>query len=162
MSNKKTVGANIQYFRKAAKIKQDAMADALGISTASLSMYENGKRFPNSALLEKIAQVLQVKVSDLYKEKELPSIESHGSSRIAEDDNLVSHIAIREQLVAFRSVLEAARNLYPDETHGPLLEVFKNYEAMLSLLEESANTIHNLGIKLQHTTEMLYNWTRKK
>jgi transcriptional regulator with XRE-family HTH domain len=47
-------------------VSLEELSDETGISLGALSNYENGKRYPRIDQLEKIAEVLEVTISDLY------------------------------------------------------------------------------------------------
>ena len=68
---KRTVGKNITKFRKEAKIRQEELANRLGITTTTLSKIENGEGSVRLDLLEKIAEELQVRLADLMFEDEV-------------------------------------------------------------------------------------------
>lgn len=68
---KETVGKNITKFRKEAKIRQEELANRLGITTTTLSKIENGEGSIRLDLLEKIAEELQVRLVDLMFDDEV-------------------------------------------------------------------------------------------
>ena len=56
---------NLQYIRVARGLRQQDVADGLGISRATYANYEAGQRSPNHVMLMKIAALFQVHVDDL-------------------------------------------------------------------------------------------------
>lgn len=70
---KKQLGQRIQTLRKRAKLKQEAVADEIGIDAKSLSRIEGGSRFPSMEVLEKIALVLQVPLRELFEFPDTPA-----------------------------------------------------------------------------------------
>ena len=54
------LGENIQTIRKYKKMKQQELADAIGINMQSLSKIERGVNYPTFDTLEKIMDVLEV------------------------------------------------------------------------------------------------------
>lgn len=60
-----TIGENIKKIRKEKRLTQKELAQRLNVSQANLAQYENGKRNPKLATLQKIADALEVSVSDL-------------------------------------------------------------------------------------------------
>ena len=68
---KRTVGNNITKFRKEAKIRQEELAERVGITSSTLSKIENGEGNVKLNTLEKIAEELQVRVVDLMYEDDV-------------------------------------------------------------------------------------------
>ena len=56
---------NLQSIRAARGLRQQDVADGLGISRATYANYEAGQRSPNNVMLMKIAVLFQVRVDDL-------------------------------------------------------------------------------------------------
>ena len=63
--NYKHLGENIQTVRKLKKMKQQELADAVGINMQSLSKIERGVNYPTFETLEKIMEVLEVSPNEL-------------------------------------------------------------------------------------------------
>jgi len=63
---KKLLGLRIRELRKIKKLTQEQLAEKIKIETPSLSNIENGKNYPNSDTIEKIAKGLEVEVFELY------------------------------------------------------------------------------------------------
>ena len=59
------LGENIQTIRKYKKMKQQELADAIGINMQSLSKIERGVNYPTFDTLEKIMDVLEVTPNEL-------------------------------------------------------------------------------------------------
>lgn len=62
-----TFGEKVKLLRITQNMTQDALADAAGITKASLSNYERNKRCPQYPAAEAIANALGVPVSELYE-----------------------------------------------------------------------------------------------
>lgn len=62
---KKILGRRVQELRKRQNIKQEQLAELIGIAPRNLSNIETGRTFPSPENLEKIAKVLGVKIKDL-------------------------------------------------------------------------------------------------
>ena len=58
-------GQKIRDLRKKHGITQKALADKLGTSPQNLAQYESGKRHPKIETLQKIADALDIPVSDI-------------------------------------------------------------------------------------------------
>ena len=65
MNIKKLFGKRLQEIRKSKKITQEALAELMGIETASLSNIERGKYFPSVENLEKILFILKIDLAEL-------------------------------------------------------------------------------------------------
>lgn len=63
---KKLLGRRVQELRKRQNIKQEQLAEFIGIAPRNLSNIETGRTFPSPENLEKIAKVLGVKIKDLF------------------------------------------------------------------------------------------------
>lgn len=59
------VGKRIKRFRNKADITQEQLADKVGVSTTHVGLVETGKRRMSLKTLQKVANVLRVKVKDL-------------------------------------------------------------------------------------------------
>lgn len=62
----KKLGQRIASLRKARKLTQEQMAEALGCSVEFISLVERGVNAPSVAGLEKFAKVLKVGVKELF------------------------------------------------------------------------------------------------
>ena len=62
---KMKVGENILYWRKIKGLKQETLAEKIGISVTALSNIENGVSKPNIERIEDIADALEIEVSQL-------------------------------------------------------------------------------------------------
>ncbi len=65
MSRLKILGINIKKYRKAKGYRQLDLAEAIGVSEDYICRVENGLKFLSLRRLFKLADVLDVKVSDL-------------------------------------------------------------------------------------------------
>lgn len=62
----RTLGANIQRFRKAAGLSQEKMGELIGIDRVSVGYIEQGKRSPRLATLFAMANVLEIDVAEFF------------------------------------------------------------------------------------------------
>lgn len=62
----KTLGKKIQKVRKSTGMTQEDVAYKIGISRAYMGYIEQGRYSPSLEVLEKIARVLKIKMSDLF------------------------------------------------------------------------------------------------
>ena len=68
------LGNNIQTIRKFRGMKQQELADKIGINMQSLSKIERGLNYPAYETLEKIMEVLDVRRMNYYRENGSMSI----------------------------------------------------------------------------------------
>ena len=62
----KKLGQRIASLRKAQKLTQEQLAEALGCSVEFISLVERGVNAPSVAGLEKFAKILKVEVRELF------------------------------------------------------------------------------------------------
>lgn len=65
-TTKTLLGQRIQEIRKRAKLKQEYVAEQVGIDAKSLSRIEGGTRYPSLDTLAKLGEVLQVSLKDFF------------------------------------------------------------------------------------------------
>ena len=73
---KKLLGERIKEIRKSKNLTQEQLAERIGIEIPSLSNIENGKNYPNSETIEKIANGLEMEVFELYIFEHLKELDS--------------------------------------------------------------------------------------
>ena len=56
----------LEELRKARGIKQEALADAMGVSRQTISSLENGRYNPSVILAIKLARYFEMKVEDIF------------------------------------------------------------------------------------------------
>jgi transcriptional regulator with XRE-family HTH domain len=74
-----TIGENIKAARKALRMSQDALAEAIGANRVTISKYENGGYLPSVPALERLADALHTTPEELSGrdpgiKKEAPSV----------------------------------------------------------------------------------------
>lgn len=70
-------GERISRLRKNRGMTQRELADALNISRAALSHYENNRRLPDYDMLRRISELLGVRMSELMEDA--PAADSSGA-----------------------------------------------------------------------------------
>ena len=63
---KRKLGKRIADLRRAKKLTQDQLAEAVGCSVEFISLVERGVNAPSVAGLEKFSEVLRVEVKELF------------------------------------------------------------------------------------------------
>ncbi len=64
--NGKTIGEKITFLRNEMNITQKELAQKLGISVASIAMYELNERIPRDEMKKKISEFFKVPIQDLF------------------------------------------------------------------------------------------------
>ena len=72
---------NLKYYRLAANMSQQELADKVGMQKMTISNYENGKRQADSATVIKLAKALGVKTSSLLLDPAAGANITHGAYR---------------------------------------------------------------------------------
>jgi DNA-binding XRE family transcriptional regulator len=62
----KSLGKKIQKIRKGKELTQEELSEKVGISRAYMGYIEQGRYSASLEVIEKIAKVLKVKMSDLF------------------------------------------------------------------------------------------------
>lgn len=63
---KKKFGKRLREIRKSKRLTQEELAEALDIALPNISYIENGRTFPSVETQEKLCNVLNVKIYELY------------------------------------------------------------------------------------------------
>ena len=63
---KKLLGANIRHYRASLGISQEKLAEMAGMAANYLGLLENGRKFPSSEMIERIALALGKDSADLF------------------------------------------------------------------------------------------------
>lgn len=69
-----TLGKRISYLRKDKELKQDELAEKLGVSPQAVSKWENDQTCPDITLLPELAKILGVTVDELLSGKSEPAV----------------------------------------------------------------------------------------
>ena len=76
MDNKKKLGLKIKELRKRKGFTQEQLAELIDMEQNSISVIESGRNFPTLGTLEKIAQILEVNLSDFFNYDYIDDIET--------------------------------------------------------------------------------------
>lgn len=75
------ISSNIRYYRLKKGISRSALASCCGLSAMAISNYESGERRPSMEIIKKIAEALDVKISDLLMQRNENLIFQHSEFR---------------------------------------------------------------------------------
>ena len=67
MNTKEFLGLRVKEFRKQKKLTQEKLAETIGVDNGYISKLEVGQNFPSITTLEKIADVLDVELYELFR-----------------------------------------------------------------------------------------------
>lgn len=70
---KTKLGQRIKYLRKSKNITQEKLAEITNMDITSLSKIETGKNYPQPETVEKIANALNVEISQIFSFKKILS-----------------------------------------------------------------------------------------
>ncbi len=87
MNNLQLFGKRIKELRKAKKITQEQLAEIVGLDSKQIGNIETGAGFTTMMTLEKLAQVFEVELFELFKF-------SHNDNRKDLEKNLISMIKL--------------------------------------------------------------------
>lgn len=140
-----TTGKRIQQARKKAKLSQKELGEKLGVSASMIGQYENDLRNPKTETLVKIANALNVNISELYGGVYIRSVFERSKNEIFQSMKLDDYV---------RAFGYEFISSYPDVASETWLCVDHN-EKKLYLLQHddismSENFIHDY-VKFQMT-----------
>ncbi len=104
----KRLGSRLKEIRRQAGWTQEALAEAIGVATNTLSRYETGDNALTVSTLAVIATTMKVRLADLL-DADLPPIPAQPPPPEAELFNLWRQLGPSEQELATRLVRELAK-----------------------------------------------------
>ena len=84
--NQERIGKFIAELRKEQNLTQEQLAEKLGVTSKSISRWENGKTMPDYSILKDLCQELQISINEFFIGEK---INNKDFKKIA-DDNLLS------------------------------------------------------------------------
>ena len=118
---------NLKLFRVAKNMTQEQAAEALGVSTQTVSRWECNTTLPDVTVLPKIAALYCVTIDDLYKE---------------------NSVAYENYAMRLLSVFEASHKT------EDFMQAYMEYEKLLKSGEYSANDLRSCGILHQYMMQV--------
>lgn len=118
---------NLKRFRAAKKLTQEQAAEALGVSTQTVSRWECNTTLPDVTILPKIAALYCVTIDDLYKESSMAY------------DNYASRLL---------GVFEASHK--PED----FIQAYWEYQKLLKSGQYTANDLRSYGILHQYMMQV--------
>ena len=88
---------SIIFYRRRQNLKQQELADDLGITRTYLSFIENHKQYPDTELLDRLTKILGVTVSQIYSENELDFI-------LYKDKKWLKKLEKKEKMIRYKKL----------------------------------------------------------
>lgn len=121
------LGLNIKTLRRAKKMSQEELAEAIGKTSSAISTYEKGKADPSTSVLIELAQFFEVSIDDLlFTNLSDPSTKSPNDVRM------------KKSSLEYAQDLEAGRKTV-DEVEAEVGDV--NLKKIIKLLELRVNEL---------------------
>lgn len=121
----KAPGYNIRVYRNRRKLSQSELADKVAVTTSAISNYENGHRKPNKETAARIAEVLSVDITDLYRPIGTASIEQIISDTVSESplvrEAALTHMASDALQDRFLHEMQSASAYLSEEDKGLII-----------------------------------------
>lgn len=118
------LGSNIKDLRKQKGLRQEQLAEAMGVSTASVSKWETNQSFPELTLLAELADFFEVSV-----------------------DTLIGHTLNADRLEALIEQMKKAADDHEEENAAALCEkILRNYPNNDRAVEACSSCYYKLFI----------------
>ena len=130
---------NLKYYRLRKSLTKKDLAELVGVSPMAITNYEKGERYPDMNILKKIAQVLDVTVSDFLMVRNENLRFNHGCFRKASklSKNKQDYIieSVEDYLNRFMSIVEIlGGEVLPDPPQTNVLKLLNDVEENAALL----------------------------
>ena len=92
------IGAKIAELRREHNMKQDELAEMLGVTPQAMSKWENGASMPDISLLPKIAQIFGVTIDDLFgvNNTPKPDVQMLPAEKRKSFDEMILRVRVRD------------------------------------------------------------------
>ncbi len=152
-------GGRLKMARKAKQLSMEKLAEQVGLSTMSISKYENNKMNPDSTMLLKLANALDVKVEFFFRvfELELTPVKMRSHSRLSKSDERMVEARVLEYVERYFEAI----SFLPDDKAAALpkksfnslddiervaLELRKEWDIGLDPIDSLVRTLEDKGI----------------
>ena len=123
-----SLGTKVRYYRHLKSLSQNDLATMSGISQSIISSMEADKTIPNSVMLQRIAQELEVNINDLLKDENV--VQNNFDKAIG---NVYSQVTIN--------------NLFPENVLNVLLSNQEKITNLIEMQNKLLETILNKNIE---------------
>lgn len=100
------LGARIKELRKAKKYTQDKFAELIGVDSKHLSRVECSRTQPSLNLLNKISQVLEIDILELFEVQHLKSQTFKNKEELISEINSILHNSNLNKIRLFYKILK--------------------------------------------------------
>ncbi len=152
-------GGRLKMARKAKLLSMEKLAEQVGLSTMSISKYENDKMNPDSTMLLKLANALDVKVEFFFRvvELELAPVKMRSHSRLSKSDERMVEARVLEYVERYFEAISFLPNdkaaALPKKSFNSLddiervaLELRKEWDIGLDPIDSLVRTLEDKGI----------------
>lgn len=166
---------SIREMRKGRNLTQEQLADAMGVSTASVSKWENGQCAPDLAILSELADFFEISIDTLVGHtidpKRLDALIAEANA-LADSKKVKEAAALTDKILrSYPNSLKAAEQciqifykLFLFSAHKPYMEDCVKLTQRLFVLNPSMSEIQKLEntTRLANQHELLEDWETAK
>jgi len=124
----------IRHARRRLGLSQEELAEASGVSAATIVQVELGNRRPQGRTLRKLAAALGVEVADLLEEEASPKVESRSSLEPSLFNGIEDERRLR-YLRGWRAFVNRLARRWEEEPPKTSAEITPLFEAMTAVVE---------------------------
>jgi Zn-dependent peptidase ImmA (M78 family)/DNA-binding XRE family transcriptional regulator len=152
-------GGRLKMARKAKQLSMEKLAEQVGLSTMSISKYENNKMNPDSTMLLKLANSLDIKVEFFFRdvELELTPVKKRGHSMLSRSDERMVEARVLEYVERYfdaisylpgdeDTALPKKSFTSLDDIERVALELRQEWEIGLDPIDSLVRTLEDKGI----------------
>lgn len=134
-------GKNLRYYRLKRGLSQTELAQRVGVRSAAISNYEKGKRLPETEIIRKMAEVLQVRVSDFLVQRNedlrFENVAFQGKSGLSRRSQELTLADTEEYFSRFFDIVEIlGGDVLPKVPRTKALELSEDFEEDAKNLRE--------------------------
>lgn len=152
------IGNRIKSARKEKRLTQKALAEKLNISTITIQNYENNRRKPSLEMINKIAESLEISITELINWDSLTDYETHYTiSKVLSLSSTESEESLQLQSKISYSLHEIIA--FAEKIYGPDIFTDKNginfihTDDYAELYDNVTSLIENKIIKLMNSNK---------
>jgi len=152
-------GGRLRMARKAKQLSMEKLAEQVGLSTMSISKYENNKMNPDSTMLIKLANALDVKVEFFFREVdlELTPVKKRSHSRLSKSDEQMVEACVLEYVERYFEAISYLPNYEVtalpkkaftslDDIERVALDLRQEWDIGLDPIDSLVRTLEDKGI----------------
>lgn len=133
-SARKAFQKNLNYYMELRGIEQSDIVNRLNITASTVSDWVNGKKYPRVDAMQRLADMLGVRMAQLTDDGEVPP----ASERFAQWDNLRP---IKKQRIPLLGEIAAGQPIYAEQEYETYVDADENLHADFAL-KVKGNSMH--------------------